>query len=311
MMSMFTNEREVSGIYRDYANVDLQEVKADLNFSPDKCKGPRGGVAVPFPVRLYTMLEVTKKEGFEHIVSWQVHGRCFMVHSPQKFVTDVLPRFFKHSKLSSFQRQLNLWGFQRVVDGIDRGGYYHELFLLGRPDLAKIMLRTRVRATSQEPKPWGQDDPDFYAYPFCKEDNPLAAVVSSSPSDDDSISATWQTWMTNCQPIGSYSHSSPTVVACVSPRESPIVTNVAPSARGASENKTRASLSSLKNGTSGQLDFVLKPLPRAPKLITPSALSKKVFGHSLAQFEGQTFQCIDNCSLASVESVLISEGIFW
>jgi hypothetical protein len=89
-MSLFTNE--VSGIYRDYANVDLQEVKAELNVSPDKCKGPRGGVAVPFPVRLYAMLEETKKEGLEDIVSWQVHGRCFMVHSPANFVTDVLPR---------------------------------------------------------------------------------------------------------------------------------------------------------------------------------------------------------------------------
>ncbi len=200
-----------------------------------------------------------------------------------------------------------------MVDGIDRGGYYHELFLLGRPDLVKIMLRTRVRATLLEPKPWGQDDPDFYAYPFCKEDNKLSALVSLSPdsSDDDSISAALQTLISSDQPIGSYSQSSPAVVARVSPRESPTVTNLAPSAQVVSGNETHASLSSFKNGTSGRLDFVLKPLPRAPKLITPSAISKRVFGHSLAQFEGQTFQCIDNCSLATVESVLISEGIFW
>jgi hypothetical protein len=220
-------------------------------------------------------------------------------------------RYFKQSKLSSFQRQLNLWGFQRVLDGIDRGGYYHELFLMGRPDLAKIMLRTRVRATLQEPKPWAQDDPDFYVYPFCKEDNPMSALVSSSPSEDDGIRATLQTWMTSDQPIGFNSPSSPAVVARVSPRESPIVTHVAPSARGNTENKRQASPRSFTNGSSSRLDFVLKPMPRAPKLITPSALSKRVFGHSLAQFEGQTFQCIDNCSLAAVESVLISEGIFW
>jgi hypothetical protein len=92
-MSTFINGKEVSGIYRDYGNVELQQVKAEHAMLPVKCKGPRGGVAVPFPVRLYAMLEDTKKEGFEHIVSWQVHGRCFMVHSPAKFVTDVLPRY--------------------------------------------------------------------------------------------------------------------------------------------------------------------------------------------------------------------------
>lgn len=54
-------------------------------------------------------------------------------------------RFFKQSKFTSFQRQLNLYGFQRVTSGRDRQAYYHPLLLRGRPDLCRLMLRTRVK----------------------------------------------------------------------------------------------------------------------------------------------------------------------
>jgi hypothetical protein len=52
-------------------------------------------------------------------------------------------RYFKLSKLTSFRRQLNLYGFQAVSAGVDKGCFYHPLFLRGRPDLCRIMLRTR------------------------------------------------------------------------------------------------------------------------------------------------------------------------
>lgn len=54
-------------------------------------------------------------------------------------------RYFKQSKLTSFQRQLNLYGFQRVSSGVDKGCLYHPLFLRGRPDICKVMLRTRTK----------------------------------------------------------------------------------------------------------------------------------------------------------------------
>jgi hypothetical protein len=47
--------------------------------------------------------------------------------------------------VTSFQRQLNLYGFQRVSNGVDKGCFYHPLFLRGRPDICRIMLRTRVK----------------------------------------------------------------------------------------------------------------------------------------------------------------------
>lgn len=57
-----------------------------------KRRGPRGGVVTPFPERLYTMLGEADQGDFEHIVSWQPHGRCFIVHKPKLFVEEVMPK---------------------------------------------------------------------------------------------------------------------------------------------------------------------------------------------------------------------------
>ncbi len=43
-----------------------------------------------FPGRLHKMLRGVESEGLSHIVSWQPHGRCFVVHKPKEFVRDIL-----------------------------------------------------------------------------------------------------------------------------------------------------------------------------------------------------------------------------
>jgi hypothetical protein len=67
-----------------------------------------------------------------------------VVHKPKEFVEDVMPTYFRQSKLTSFQRQLNLYGFARITKGPDRGGYYHELFLRHKLFLSETMVRYRL-----------------------------------------------------------------------------------------------------------------------------------------------------------------------
>jgi len=107
-------------------------------------KGPRVGVKDPFPTKLHSLLE---ENLFEDIISWQPHGRCFVVHKPDRFVKEVIPKYFKQSKLESFRRQLNAYGFTRLIGpgNLDEGGYYHELFLRGRNDLSKLILRSLTK----------------------------------------------------------------------------------------------------------------------------------------------------------------------
>jgi HSF-type DNA-binding len=91
----------------------------------------QGSTAAPFPVKLYEILERVDKEGFGHVVSWQPHGRCFVVHNTELF-KELLPRYFTLSKIASFQRQLNLYGFMRLTRGNDKGGYVSFCYVFSR-----------------------------------------------------------------------------------------------------------------------------------------------------------------------------------
>jgi hypothetical protein len=138
----------------------------------------RGGVVIPFPLVLHNMLERIEEEGLSHIVSWSPHGRSFAVHDSQAFISKVMPLFFRQSKISSFQRQLNLYGFARLTrNGPDKGAYYHEYFLRGRPTLCTRLQRTRVKGTGVRTSSNPESEPDFY------ELSPLPAPKTGKPME--------------------------------------------------------------------------------------------------------------------------------
>ncbi len=58
----------------------------------------------PFPIKLYKLLETTPP----HIARWTASGQSFVIEDSSLMCTEVLPRFFRHERLASFQRQLNL-----------------------------------------------------------------------------------------------------------------------------------------------------------------------------------------------------------
>jgi hypothetical protein len=109
----------------------------------------RGGVTEPFPVKLHRMLDTLELEESSDIASFLPHGRAFAIHRPKQFASEVMPRFFRQSKLTSFQRQLNLYGFRRISHGPDSGGYYHSYFLKGRPAMCCNMKRLKVKGDSK------------------------------------------------------------------------------------------------------------------------------------------------------------------
>lgn len=184
--------------YHDHAYDRDEKGKDDATTAEPKKKGARGGVSHPFPEKLHIMLDKVEEQGLDHIVSWHPHGRSFAVHRPKEFVAEIMPLYFKQTKLTSFQRQLNLYGFSRLTTGNDRGGYYHELFLRGRLFLCERMMRTRIKGTGTKAAVNTDNEPDFYSMPSVK---PLSQTPRKPPTK-----TTWK--VTYEQPIKKKQDSS-------------------------------------------------------------------------------------------------------
>ncbi|KDO28286.1 hypothetical protein SPRG_06337 [Saprolegnia parasitica CBS 223.65] len=82
------------------------------------------------------------------MIYWDASGLFFIIDDTLLFQSQVLPRFFKHSKMSSFQRQLNYFGFHKLTkthfkaEGI---AFKHALFTR---DLEKSAYHLVKRKTS-------------------------------------------------------------------------------------------------------------------------------------------------------------------
>lgn len=100
----------------------------------------RGGSETQFPGKLYDMLAYAEENHLDAVVSWIKGGRAFMVHDPEKLV-ELLPMFFGQTKYRSFRRQLNMWHFQRIMEGPDRGAFVHPCFIRSNKQLCSYMSR--------------------------------------------------------------------------------------------------------------------------------------------------------------------------
>jgi hypothetical protein len=99
-----------------------------------------------FPWKLHEMLDLVEQRGEEEIVSWLPGDHAFRVHKVDIFVKNIMKTSFNQTKYKSFQRQLNLWGFKRnTKECLEKGAYYHPLFIRGRRDLCKELERKRTR----------------------------------------------------------------------------------------------------------------------------------------------------------------------
>ncbi|CAB9521838.1 shock factor protein 4 [Seminavis robusta] len=153
--------RQKSAPYIDVADA------ADPDPTDTRVKKTRGGVTEPFPERLHRLLKEIADDGNGDVISFLPHGRAIAIHKPDRFVEDIMPQYFKMSQLSSFQRQLNLYGFKKVGSGNrDAGAYYHELFLHGRPNMCMLMRRVGLPKGTDRRKTRSKNvqiDPDFYS----------------------------------------------------------------------------------------------------------------------------------------------------
>ncbi|KAF6140764.1 hypothetical protein GIB67_035191 [Kingdonia uniflora] len=96
----------------------------------------------PFLLKTFMLVEdpVT-----DEIVSWNTDGSAFVVWQIAEFSRDLLPTLFKHSNFSSFVRQLNTYGFRKVVTS--RWEFSNEMFRKGEKDLLRRIHRRKAWET--------------------------------------------------------------------------------------------------------------------------------------------------------------------
>mmetsp|Transcript_34181 Transcript_34181/g.68925 ORF Transcript_34181/g.68925 Transcript_34181/m.68925 type:complete len:544 (-) Transcript_34181:2735-4366(-) len=100
----------------------------------------------------YTMIDTCDPS----IASWSEDGKTFVVKNITIFASTIIPQFFKHSKWSSFVRQLNFYGFRKIkyadtlridikleAETANYWKFKHDKFQRGRPDLLVEIKRHR------------------------------------------------------------------------------------------------------------------------------------------------------------------------
>jgi hypothetical protein len=131
------------------------------------------------------MLDGAERNGFASIVSWQPHGKAFLIHKPDAFASSVLPKYFEGSKFRSFQRQLHIYGFQRIKNknSPDCNALYHELFCRGHQSLSLRMKREKIKGGKRtlltEPNFYSESGVSANKIGNCTKD--ISVYPSSSP----------------------------------------------------------------------------------------------------------------------------------
>ncbi|XP_063169515.1 heat shock factor protein 3-like isoform X2 [Candoia aspera] len=110
--------------------------------------GSPGASSVPgFLAKLWALVE---DPGSDDVISWSRNGQNFCILDEQRFAKELLPKYFKHNNLSSFIRQLNIYGFRKVI-ALENGmitsdknpaiEFQHPFFKRGKADLLANIKR--------------------------------------------------------------------------------------------------------------------------------------------------------------------------
>ena len=57
---------------------------------------------LPFPYKLYEMIEYACNSEFSSSLSWSADGRYFIIHDKDVMMANLVPKFFKQTQYRSF-----------------------------------------------------------------------------------------------------------------------------------------------------------------------------------------------------------------
>jgi hypothetical protein len=131
-----------------------------------------------FIAQLHTMLEAEDPI----IISWTESSLAFRINDAERFENVILAKYYRHTKLASFQRQLNLYGFKKLHHGHDLGTYYHPLFHRGAASSLKDIKRSAIRKSAIEAKT---------TKPKKVFDELISIVSVQQPANEETMASRW------------------------------------------------------------------------------------------------------------------------
>ncbi|XP_069681887.1 heat shock factor protein isoform X2 [Periplaneta americana] len=101
------------------------------------------------PAFLAKLWKIVEDPETNDLICWNPGGSSFYIRNQARFARELLPLYYKHNNMASFVRQLNMYGFHKVVS-IDGGGlkvdkdemeFAHQYFIMGHPYLLEHIKR--------------------------------------------------------------------------------------------------------------------------------------------------------------------------
>ncbi|KAH7470488.1 Heat stress transcription factor A-1a [Phytophthora ramorum] len=87
------------------------------------------------------------------VLRWTPDGRAFEIHDMHEMMARVLPKYFKHCKYTSFQRQLNYFSFRKWTKSkAVVCTFSNDFFLRDQPELAWRITRKKSLSPHALPK---------------------------------------------------------------------------------------------------------------------------------------------------------------
>jgi len=114
---------------------------------------------LPFYSEVYDIFDTRDPS----IATWSDDGQSIVVKEPDRFASEIIPRYFKHNNFSSFVRQLNFYGFRKLKEEninlldlellekeLKFWRFKHDKFRRGRSDLLCDVRNQKSEGLDQE-----------------------------------------------------------------------------------------------------------------------------------------------------------------